>query len=92
MTTIPSDQAGGAPRRGGRAREALRHPFWQMVLVLVGSYLLVKFGIAYIPGLLGAHSAPVPHPTSSHLRPPGMPNQERNRGATWRLQRPTYRS
>src|SRR5918992_1003406 len=62
MTTIPSDQVGGTPRepRGGRVREALRHPFWQTVLVLVGSYLLVKFGIAYIPALFGMHSAPVP--------------------------------
>jgi mono/diheme cytochrome c family protein len=62
MTTIPSDGTSRPPRPpiGGRVREGLRHPFWQMVLVLVGSYLLVKFGIAYIPPLFGAHSAPVP--------------------------------
>ena len=34
--------------------------------------------------------APLPHPTSSHLRPAGMPSHERNRGATRRLHRPTY--
>jgi mono/diheme cytochrome c family protein len=61
MTTITDDRA-GRPRRpiGGRIRDGLRHPFWQVVLVMVGSYLLVKFGIAYIPPLFGMHSAPVP--------------------------------
>jgi len=58
MTTIPGD--GVRPGNARRVREALGHPFWQSVLVLVGSYLLVKFGIAYIPPLLGMHSAPVP--------------------------------
>jgi mono/diheme cytochrome c family protein len=38
----------------------LRHPFWQAVAVLVIAYLLFKFGIAYIPPLIGAPSAPVP--------------------------------
>lgn len=38
----------------------LRHPFWQAVLLLVLAYLLFKFGIAYLPGLLGLKSAPVP--------------------------------
>lgn len=38
----------------------LRHPFWQAVLLLVGSYLLIRFGIAAIPPLLGVESAPVP--------------------------------
>jgi mono/diheme cytochrome c family protein len=61
MTTIPSDGT-GSPRRanGRRVREALRHPFWQFVLVMVGAYLLVKFGIVYIPPLFGVPSAPVP--------------------------------
>ena len=43
-----------------RIREALRHPFWQAILLVVGSYLLIKFGIAYIPPLVGVKSAPVP--------------------------------
>jgi mono/diheme cytochrome c family protein len=43
-----------------RPREALRHPFWQAVVLLVGSYLLFKYGIAYLPPLLGVKSAPVP--------------------------------
>src|ERR687896_1900605 len=62
MTTIPSDRGESPPRspRAGRVRQALRHPFWQMVLVMIGAYLLVKFGIAYIPALFGMHSAPVP--------------------------------
>ncbi len=62
MTTIPSDRAGGTPRprNGGRVRETLRHPFWQTVLVMVVSYLLVKYGIAYVPALFGMESAPVP--------------------------------
>jgi mono/diheme cytochrome c family protein len=62
MTTLSRDRADetGPPRGRGRVRGALRHPFWQAVLVLVASYLLVKLGIPYIPPLLGAHSAPVP--------------------------------
>ena len=61
MTTIAGDRA-GEPRPPGRSRvrETLRHPFWQALIVLVASYLLVRFGIAYIPPLLGVHSAPVP--------------------------------
>ena len=43
-----------------RLREALRHPFWQAILLLVASYLLFKFGIAYVPPLFGVKSAPVP--------------------------------
>jgi len=38
----------------------LRHPFWQAVVVLIAAYLLIRFGIPYIPPLLGAHSAPAP--------------------------------
>jgi mono/diheme cytochrome c family protein len=43
-----------------RQRGALRHPFWQAVVLLMGSYLLFKYGIAYLPPLLGVKSAPVP--------------------------------
>jgi mono/diheme cytochrome c family protein len=43
-----------------RLRNTLRHPFWQAVALLVGSYLLFKYGVAYLPPLIGAKSAPVP--------------------------------
>jgi hypothetical protein len=43
-----------------RIRDHVRHPFWQAVLLLVLAYLLFKFGIAFLPGLLGIKSAPVP--------------------------------
>jgi mono/diheme cytochrome c family protein len=36
-------------------------PFGQAVLVLIIAYLLIDFGIPYIPPLLGIHSAPVPN-------------------------------
>ncbi len=38
----------------------LRHPFWQAVLVLAVSWIVIEFGIALVPPLLGARSAPVP--------------------------------
>ncbi|HUF69056.1 MAG TPA: cytochrome c [Longimicrobiales bacterium] len=38
----------------------LKQPLWQTVIVLAVAYILIKFGIAYIPPLLGARSAPVP--------------------------------
>ncbi len=38
----------------------LKHPFWQAVILLAGSYVLIKWGIAYLPLLLGMESAPVP--------------------------------
>jgi mono/diheme cytochrome c family protein len=41
-------------------RELLRQPFWQAILVLLLSYVLIKWGIPYIPPLLGIASAPVP--------------------------------
>lgn len=41
-------------------RSVLGHPFWQAFLLLVLAYLLFKFGIRFIPPLLGAPSAPVP--------------------------------
>lgn len=43
-----------------RARAAVRHPFWQALLLLIVAYLLFKFGIAILPGLVGMKSAPVP--------------------------------
>jgi hypothetical protein len=43
-----------------RAREVVRHPFWQAVGLLVLAYLVFVFGIAYVPPLLGVPSAPVP--------------------------------
>ncbi len=39
----------------------LRHPFWQSLALLVGAWLLFRFGIPYIPPLFGVKSAPVPH-------------------------------
>ena len=38
----------------------LRHPFWQAVLVMVVAWIIIEFGIAYIPPLLGMRSSPVP--------------------------------
>ncbi|HET6703126.1 MAG TPA: hypothetical protein VFH14_15030, partial [Gemmatimonadaceae bacterium] len=38
----------------------VRHPFWQAVLLLILAYVLFKFGIAFLPPLLGMRSAPVP--------------------------------
>ena len=43
-----------------RFREIVRHPFWQAVGLLVLSYLLFKYGIPYLPPLVGIDSAPVP--------------------------------
>ncbi len=43
-----------------RGRQLLRHPFWQAFILLLVAYLFFKFGIAYLPALLGMHSAPVP--------------------------------
>lgn len=43
-----------------RARDIVRHPFWQAVLLVVAAYLLFRYGIADLPPLLGARSAPVP--------------------------------
>ncbi|MGH7587590.1 MAG: hypothetical protein ACRELU_03250, partial [Gemmatimonadota bacterium] len=41
-------------------RSLIRHPFWQAIAVLAIAYLLVRFGIPYVPPLLGIDSAPVP--------------------------------
>jgi len=41
-------------------KTALGHPFWQSALVLVGMYLLLRYGLVYLPPLLGVASAPVP--------------------------------
>jgi len=37
-----------------------KHPFWQSLAVVVVSYVLIRWGIAYLPGLIGVTSAPVP--------------------------------
>ena len=39
----------------------LKHPLGQSALVLVVAYLLLDFGIAYIPPLIGFASAPIPN-------------------------------
>ncbi len=44
----------------GKSPRGLRHPFWQAAVLLVVSYLLIRFGIASIPPLFGVESAPVP--------------------------------
>jgi mono/diheme cytochrome c family protein len=41
-------------------RTFLRSPFWQVVALLVLAYLLIRFGIPYLPPLFGVRSAPVP--------------------------------
>ena len=41
-------------------KERLSHPFWQAIAILVLAYVLIEFGIAYVPPLLGIASAPVP--------------------------------
>jgi mono/diheme cytochrome c family protein len=41
-------------------RDRLRHPFWQLVLIVIIAYVLFEFGIAYLPPLLGMRSAPTP--------------------------------
>lgn len=38
----------------------LRHPFWMMLVMLVVAWALIRFGIAYLPPLLGIRSARVP--------------------------------
>ena len=43
-----------------RFRSYLSHPFWGSLLVLVFSYLGLKFGIGYLLPAVGVHSAPVP--------------------------------
>jgi len=47
------------PRRRLAAR--LDTPFRQALAILVGAYLLIEFGIPYLPPLLGFDSAPVPN-------------------------------
>ncbi len=41
-------------------RKNLQEPFWQALIVLAISYVLLKWGIPYIPPLIGVSSAPVP--------------------------------
>jgi mono/diheme cytochrome c family protein len=43
-----------------RLKELLRHPFWQAVLLLAGAWVVFRYGIVYVPPLLGVRSAPVP--------------------------------
>jgi mono/diheme cytochrome c family protein len=43
-----------------RAGLTVRHPFMQAVLLFVAAYLLFRFGIPYLPPLVGVRSAPVP--------------------------------
>ena len=38
-----------------------KEPFWQVVSLLVIAFLLIVFGIPYLPPLLGMPSAPVPN-------------------------------
>jgi mono/diheme cytochrome c family protein len=41
-------------------RTLLRNPFWQAVALLALAFVLIRFGIPYLPPLLGVRSAPVP--------------------------------
>jgi mono/diheme cytochrome c family protein len=41
-------------------RTLLRSPFWQVVALFVLAYLLIRFGIPFLPPLFGVRSAPVP--------------------------------
>jgi len=41
-------------------RELLRHPFWQAVLLLVAAWVVFRYGLVFLPPLLGVRSAPVP--------------------------------
>lgn len=43
-----------------RIRESLGHPFVQAVVILFVAWVLVRFGIPYLPPLIGVPSAPVP--------------------------------
>ena len=43
-----------------RPTSRLSHPFWQAVVLLAGAYLLFKFGVRFLPPLIGIKSAPVP--------------------------------
>ncbi len=38
----------------------LSHPFWQAAIVLALAYVVIRWGVAYLPGLIGIQSAPVP--------------------------------
>jgi DMSO reductase family type II enzyme heme b subunit len=43
-----------------KIRQRLRHPFWQAVALFVLAYLLFKFGVRFLPPLVGIKSAPIP--------------------------------
>ncbi|MSR22304.1 MAG: cytochrome c [Gemmatimonadetes bacterium] len=38
----------------------LGHPFWQTTIVIVTAFAVIRFGIPYLPPLIGLASAPVP--------------------------------
>jgi len=38
----------------------LKHPLWQLVVVLAVAWIVIRFGVPYVPPLFGVHSAPVP--------------------------------
>jgi mono/diheme cytochrome c family protein len=60
MTAPTRNDPKNATPRGRRLAGAVRHPFWQAALVLLLCYLFFKFGIVYLPPLVGIPSAPVP--------------------------------
>ena len=39
----------------------VKHPLGQLVAIMVVAYLVIEFGIVYVPPLLGIESAPVPN-------------------------------
>lgn len=41
-------------------RRWLSHPFWQAIVIMALAWIVIEFGIAYVPPLLGFASAPVP--------------------------------
>lgn len=48
-------------------RQKLGHPFWQAVGLTVLAFLVIKYGIAYLPPLVGVKSAPVPQSVVLHF-------------------------
>ena len=59
-TSSPGIRDSARQPAGARLRNALAHPFWQALLVLVLCWLLFDFGLALLPPLFGVRSAPVP--------------------------------
>ncbi len=56
----PGIRDSARPPAVARLKQAIAHPFWQALLVLLLCWLLFDFGLAYLPPLLGVRSAPVP--------------------------------